>query len=325
MTLGVGCYSNDGGVKSEQSDDVVAVVDGHTLLGADIRRDMPHGLTGVDSVTFARMYVDNWVLNRLKMERAEQVLSSYEKDIERLVEGYRQSLIMRQLDQYYIDHALDIEITDKQLSAYYRAHSASFKLDHDKVRAVVVKTPRTFRNVTTLTTALKGVARSGSTEEVAALVEKHNLQLSDLTAEWVSYSDFLSHLPTERSQSYAGLLSKDGVQTMTSDNATFYFIITDVVRKGEVAPIECVEEDIRRRLYAERREEIVARYECELRREAVEAGRVTLADSVLLKSMSYTAESDDIAQEAHVRDAEDIVEDDVPVVETQDVDLTEEK
>lgn len=296
-----GCTFSDGDGRRDNVDNVVARVDRKCLVRDDVVRDMPAGLTGVDSATFVRMYVDNWVLNQLKMRRAEQVLSSYEDDIERLVEDYRQSLIMRQLDQYYIDNAIDVEITDKQLSAYYRANAASFKLDHNIVRGVIVKAPRTFRNTTTLSTALKGVVKSDNTEEVAAIVEKHNLLMTDLTPQWVSYSDFLSNLPTERSRSYADLLDKDGVQQMTSDDATFYFIIVDVVRKGSIAPLESVENDIRRRLYAERRAEIVGDYEAELKREAVEAGRVSLKDTVLLKAMRYRKE--EITADTEVREA----------------------
>lgn len=296
-----GCTFSDGDGRRDNVDNVVARVDRKCLMRDDVVRDMPAGLTGVDSATFVRMYVDNWVLNQLKMRRAEQVLSSYEDDIERLVEDYRQSLIMRQLDQYYIDNAIDVEITDKQLSAYYRANAASFKLDHNIVRGVIVKAPRTFRNTTTLSTALKGVVKSDNTEEVAAIVEKHNLLMTDLTPQWVSYSDFLSNLPTERSRSYADLLDKDGVQQMTSDDATFYFIIVDVVRKGSIAPLESVENDIRRRLYAERRAEIVGDYEAELKREAVEAGRVSLKDTVLLKAMRYRKE--EITADTEVREA----------------------
>lgn len=296
-----GCTFSDGDGRRDNVDNVVARVDRKCLMRDDVVRDMPAGLTGVDSATFVRMYVDNWVLNQLKMRRAEQVLSSYEDDIERLVEDYRQSLIMRQLDQYYIDNAIDVEITDKQLSAYYRANAASFKLDHNIVRGVIVKAPCTFRNTTTLSTALKGVVKSDNTEEVAAIVEKHNLLMTDLTPQWVSYSDFLSNLPTERSRSYADLLDKDGVQQMTSDDATFYFIIVDVVRKGSIAPLESVENDIRRRLYAERRAEIVGDYEAELKREAVEAGRVSLKDTVLLKAMRYRKE--EITADTEVREA----------------------
>ena len=291
--------------------DVVATVDNKTLLSSDIKRDMPKELSGVDSVTFAKMYIENWVLNQLKMRRAEEVLSSHQADIERLVEGYRQSLIMRQLDQYYIDNTIDLEVTDKQLSAYYRANSASFKLDHDKVRGVVVKAPKNFRNISTLTTALKGVAKRGDAEEVRALCEKHNLQFSDLMAQWVTYSDFLSNLPTERSSSYVALLGKSGVQQMSSDSANFYFVIVEVARKGEVAPLECVKEDIKRRLYAERRSDIVGKYEAELKRDAIVSGRVSIADSTLLRSMSYMPISEDSAN-AQLDDDEEIIEEDIP-------------
>jgi hypothetical protein len=217
---------------------------------------------------------------------------------------------MRQLDQYYIDNTIDLEITDKQLSAYYRANSASFKLDHDKVRGVVVKTPKNFRNTATLTTALKGIAKAGSAEEVRALCEKHNLQFSDLTTQWVTYTDFLSNLPTERSSSYTNLLTKSGVQQMSSDSANFYFIIIDIARKGEVAPLECVKEDIRRRLYAERRADIVGRYEAELKRDAIKNGRVTLVDSALLHSMGYVPEQESVVDTTIV-DSEEIIEEEI--------------
>ena len=149
---------------------------------------------------------------------------------------------------------------------------------------MVVKTPRSFRNTSTLSTALRNVVKRG-TQEVEALAEKHSLQLSDMTAEWVSYSDFLSHLPTVRTRSYEDLLSKSGVQQMSTDDANFYFIITEVVRRGEVSPLECVADDIRRVLYAERRSAIVGRYEAEMLREAASAGRIIFQDSLLLDAM----------------------------------------
>ena len=298
----------------DDTSNIVAVVDDHTLLRSDIATIMPKELSEADSTTFVKMYVENWVLNQLKIGRAKEVLSSNQANIERLVEDYRQSLIIRQLDQYYIDNAIDLEITDKQLTTYYRANTAAFKLDHDKVRGVVVKVPSNFRNTTTLTTALKGVAKRGDVEEVRALCEKHNLQLTDLTPQWVSYSDFLSNLPTERSSSYTQLLNNSGVQKMTSGNNIFHFIIIDVARKGDVAPLECVKEDIRRRLYTERRANIVGKYEAELKREAIESGRMMLADTVLLKSMSYTPEIIEEPDTTYI-EVQELIEEDIPSVE----------
>lgn len=293
--------------------DVVAQVDNERLYIADIKRDMPAGLTGADSTTFVKMYVENWIIGRLKMKRAEEVLSSSD-DIERLVEGYRQSLIMRQLDQYYIDKGLDTEITDKQIAAYYRAHSASFKLDHNVVRGVIVKTPKTFRNTTTLTTALKTCAKEQNWMELHALTEKHSLTTTDMSETWVSYSDFLSNLPTERSQSYTNLLTKGTIQQMSSSDANFYFIITDLAKSGETAPLASVENDIRRQLYAERRAQIVEEYEAELKRSSIEDGRVMMRDEALLKAMSYTPEPKPAT--AEVREAEENIEEDIIPTDT---------
>ena len=313
MLLALATSCHDGGSKSSSSldENIIAVVDGMYLHIDDVRRDMPVGITDADSVTFVRMYVENWILNRLKIKRAEQVLSSSD-DIERLVEGYRQSLIMRQLDQYYIDKMLETEITDKQIAAYYRANSAAFKLDHDVVQGVVVKTPKGFRNTTTLTTAICNSAKGKDWQELDAMAEKHSLDVVNMTSQWVSYSDFLSNLPTERSRSYNDLITKSGVQQMTSDDAIFYFIITDRALKGEIAPMASVESDIRRRLYAERRADVVAEYEAELKRESVEEGRVMVRDEAILKSLSYTP---NIEQEViTVRDAEETIAEDDPII-----------
>ena len=311
LTLATSCYDGDNKSTSTLDENIIAVVDGMYLHIDDVRRDMPVGITDADSVTFVRMYVENWILNRLKIKRAEQVLSSSD-DIERLVEGYRQSLIMRQLDQYYIDKMLETEITDKQIAAYYRANSAAFKLDHDVVQGVVVKTPKGFRNTTTLTTAIRNSAKGKDWQELDAMAEKHLLSVVNMTSQWVSYSDFLSNLPTERSRSYNDLISKRDVQQMTSDDAIFYFIITDRALKGEIAPMASVESDIRRRLYAERRADVVADYEAELKRESVDEGRVMVRDEAILKSLSYTP---DIEQEViTVRDAEETIAEDEPII-----------
>lgn len=310
MMLTTACTEGDTKSTSQLDDDVIAVVDGKALRINDVKRDMPTGITEADSITFMRMYVENWVLNQLKMKRAEEVLSTSD-DIERLVEGYRQSLMMRQLDQYYIDKRLDTEITDKQIAAYYRANSAAFRLDHNVVKGVVVKVPKTFRNTTTLTTAIKNSAKAEDWAELDALAEKHSLNVANMTAQWVSYSDFLSNLPTERTRSYNDLITKTTVQQMTSDDAIFHFIITDRALKGEIAPMESVESDIRRRLYADRRAEVVAEYEAELKRQSVEQGRVIVRDEALLKSMSYTPA---VTEEITIRDAEETIAEEEPII-----------
>lgn len=283
---------------------VVAQVDDKELMVRDILADMPEGLTGVDSATFVRMYTDTWVLNQLKLSRAEEVLTS-QKDIDRLVEDYRQSLIIRQLDQYYVDKEIKTEITPRQIAAHYRLHSSQFKLDHDKVRGVIVRVPDNFRNTSALSEVLRNVSSDGMVE-LNAFVEKHSLQITDLSGDWVLFSDFLSYLPTVRTRSYDNLLQTGKVQNMKSDDVIFYFTITDVVRKGSAAPLETVEDDIRRMLNAERSSAIIKNYEQALKYEAVQGGRVSVDDSVLMESMSNRPKMGE--HNLEIKEAADVVE-----------------
>ena len=177
------------------------------------------------------------------------------------------------------------------------------------MQGVVVKVPKGFRNTTTLTTAIQNSAKAKDWQELEALAEKHSLIVTNMASQWVSYSDFLSNLPTERTRSYNDLISKSTVQQMSSDDANFYFIITNRALKGEIAPMASVESDIRRRLYAERRADIIEEYEAELKRQSVADGRVMVLDEVLLKSMSYTPE-DNTKSVTMVRDAEETIEED---------------
>lgn len=308
-TMFAACGSGDTFIGGDNGKRIVANVDDKELLLRDILADMPEGLTGIDSATFVRMYTDNWVLNQLKLERAKQVLTTSQGDIDRLVEDYRQSLIMRQLDQYYVDKELDTDITERQISAHYRMHSSQFVLNHDKVRGVVVRVSDKFRNTSALSDALRNVSNDGMVE-LNAFAEKHSLQVTDLSGEWVTFSDFLSYLPTVRTRSYDNVLQKGKVQSMKSDDIVFYFTIVDVAKRGSVAPLECVEDDIRRMLYAERRSEIVKRYEMELKLEGVESGRVTVDDVTLMDAMSNRPKIGE--QGVVVTEAKDVVrEDDV--------------
>lgn len=281
--VAVACSSGDSIIGRNKNSKVVATVDDNELILGDILRDMPEGLTGADSVTFAKMYIDNWVLNHLKLARAEKVLKTQE-EVNRLVEGYRQSLIMRQLDQYYLDEELDTEITDEQIKTHYKLYSQQFTIDHDKVKGIVVRVSKDFRNSSSLREALSEASKNG-TQEISAMAEKHDLQISDLTSEWVTFSDFLSYLPTVRTRNYDKLLTKGKVQSMKADDVTFYFTITDIVEKGSKAPIESVTEDIRRMIYAERRGLIIKRYEEELKREAMEQERIEIDNAEMMHAL----------------------------------------
>lgn len=93
------------------------------------------------------MYVRKWIGKQLKLSEAEQLFSASADDIEAKVEAYRQSLLIRKLDQFYVDERIDTTFTEEDIAAYYNAHKAEFKLDRPLVKGRIVRFPVNHRPV----------------------------------------------------------------------------------------------------------------------------------------------------------------------------------
>ena len=98
--------------------------------------------------------------------------------------------------------------------------------------------------------------------------------MSDFREQWVDFPEFLSYLPTLRSQNYDSVLASTAVQEMRDSYSRYYFQIDAVMREGEPIPLERLRENIRRILFNRRKGEIIRQHEEELRMRAEENGEV---------------------------------------------------
>ncbi len=255
----------------------VARVGKNELRINEIQEATPSGLTGADSVSFTKLYIDKWLVRQLKLEEAERLFSSSEADIERLVEDYRQSLLMRKVDQYYIDEQLSEDFTDKDIAEYYNSHKANFTLDRTLVKGRILRFDEEYRQRTKLKEQMKKSSSSTSAnKQFIDICEKNDFTIIDNRTDWVNMSDFLAHLPVVHTQDYSDMLNALGIQEMKDANARYYYEITSVCRKGNIAPLEIVSDNIRRILITQRRSEIIKSLEQKMVAEAFDSGHARL-------------------------------------------------
>ena len=81
------------------SDTTLARAGGMQLQLRDVESVVPKGVTGEDSAAFMKVYVDRWVRKQLKLKEAETLFSASGDDIDKMVEEYRQALLIRKLNQ----------------------------------------------------------------------------------------------------------------------------------------------------------------------------------------------------------------------------------
>lgn len=259
-------------------DRVVAEAGNRELHLYDLKDVVPKGMTGDDSASFVGVYIDRWVRKQLKIQAAEELFSDSSEDIEKMVEEYRQSLLIRKLDQYHVDRSIDTTFTDEAIADYYAAHPADFRLDRTVVKGRVLRFPKDFRQARKLRElmASPSAARRKDLEDICA---KNDLDLHLFETQWVDYADFLSCLPTLRSVSYDKQLDLRTVQQMADGQSIYYFLITDVLRAGDPTPLERVRANIRRILFNQRQSEVIRSYEQELYDRAKEEERVKIFEN----------------------------------------------
>lgn len=257
------------------SDTTIARAGGKELKMGDVRSVVPQGLTGDDSAAFMRVFIDRWVVKQLKLQEAETLFSSSAADIDKMVEEYRQALLIRKLDQHYVDRSIDTVFTADEIAAYYNAHKADFKLDRTIVKGRIVRFGEGYRQAAKLKTLMASKSEAQQ-QDFRDICEKNGFTVSDFRDQWIDFPEFLGYLPTPRSQSYDSVLSSTAVQEMRDSHSHYYFQIEDVRREGEPIPPERLLGTIRRILFNQRQGEIIRRHEEELSARAAENGEVRI-------------------------------------------------
>jgi hypothetical protein len=238
-----------------------------TLRLMDLERVLPVGITGDDSVKWVENYVDRWVRDNLKLEEATMLFGEDAAD-EELVRAYRNSLITRQLDEYFIKKmAGDSLYTVADLRKFYNDNRGQFVLDRALVKGRVVAFPTAFRQKARLRELLASWS-AGARDEVTAMAAKNNFTFKEVT-DWTEYSQFLALLPTRRNESYDAELARSGVQEMTDGGTTYWFVLAEKRTVGETAPYETVSEMVRQSVATRRRAEIIKACEDSLYRVAL--------------------------------------------------------
>lgn len=257
--------------------DTVVRVGRNTLSSADISAAVPKGLSGADSVSYVDSYIDKWIIRQLKLQEAELIFSSSEGDIDRMVEEYRQSLLIRKIEQYYLDKDVDFQISDADIESYYNSHKGDFRLTSAVVKGYIVSFPEKFRRKDWLLQMMRSAkGESGDKfKEFEQVCLKNNFRMVKYE-EWVDYGEYLANLPLLRTANHDKRLSERGVQQIHYDATCYAFRITDVLSAGEPMPLFMAKDKIVRILTKRRQGEIVLQNEERIRQNANNNGLIRI-------------------------------------------------
>jgi hypothetical protein len=212
------------------------------LYPIDLDRHIPEGVSQEDSIRIARRLTEEWVREKLLLNRAEQYLSDEQKDVKTQLEEYRSSLLTFKYKQKLLAQNLDTIVKEEEMQTYYDSNSSNYILDNDVVKVNYVKVPINSPQISDV----RRWYRSEQPEDLDNL-EKYcinyasNYMIHGET--WFRFINLIEATPLKVDNPSNYLKTNKNIEI--SDTSYFYFIhIIDRVQEGQVAPLELVKDDI---------------------------------------------------------------------------------
>ena len=254
--------------RHDPKDRVVAEAYGEKFYWSDLRPVIPLDASPVDSAAIARRFLDNWARDRVMVHMAEENLDDAQKDLDRKIKYYRESLLTFTYEQALVAQNLDTAVSGSQVQDYYDKNIANFQLKDNIVRVrwfkFTEKDKKLLKKVETLW-------RSGDEEDthkLEVMLAQHGASIVDTRDNWMEFKELQQEVPLHPENPTDWLQRQDKV--VVDDASGVYFV--DFLAhqlKDSTSPIDLVTDRIRSIIINQRKLKLVEHLREELYTHAV--------------------------------------------------------
>ena len=138
ITLLVSCKWNKSVTEYVYGKTPIVEIGTDVLYEEDIKQVVPLGLSEADSTYFAQQFIKNWAQDVLFYQNAIRNIPDT-KDIDRLVENYRRSLIEHEYQRRLIEQKFSSETAEEDIEQFYNDNERLFVLDESLLRGLFLK------------------------------------------------------------------------------------------------------------------------------------------------------------------------------------------
>ena len=138
ITLLVSCKWNKSVTEYVYGKTPIVEIGTDVLYVEDIKQVVPLGLSEADSTLFAQQFIKNWAQDVLFYQNAIRNIPDT-KDLDRLVENYRRSLIEHEYQRRLIEQKFSSETAEEDIERFYNDNERLFVLDESLLRGLFLK------------------------------------------------------------------------------------------------------------------------------------------------------------------------------------------
>lgn len=240
-----------GACSANTEEKVVAEVGANLLYQSEIAEIIPEGTSKQDSILLANDYITKWIKQKLLIQKADENLSADQKDVEKELEAYRNSLIIYKYKNELIKQRMDTVVTFTEIEKYYKNHSRDFNLTRNIVKAIFVKIPSDLAHPAQVKELVNDTSDEGIAElrdYCAQYAKKVNISVEN----WIDFQVLKNNLPVEVENAQQ-FLRETHLKEMNDSNYYYIVSIHDYKLINDLAPLEFVENNIKNLILNQRK------------------------------------------------------------------------
>lgn len=238
-----------GGGNANIPADAVASVGKDVLTAAQVRTQIPAGVTPDDSAGLAKAYIKSWVTARLVENVAAHDVDM--EEINRLTAEYRSELIMAQYRRLMAASDPGI-FSEDSLRAFYDSHNADFRLERPLIKGVYLKVPDDAKNLK-LIRRLYNSDRPVDIDRLEKAANSTAIHYDYFRDSWVDWEQIETRIPIEFSADHLARIGKHQPLDISAQGFVYLLSVSDFLPAGAPMPFEAARPLVRERLLALKR------------------------------------------------------------------------
>jgi hypothetical protein len=251
----------------DDSRQVVARAGTAFLYADDLENIVPRGVSSEDSLKMLEKYIDNWARESLVIQKAEANLTDEQKNVDRQLQNYRNSLIIYAYEKELVKQKLDTVVTEKEIEEYYNNNQNDFELRDNIIKVIYVKVNKKAPGIDKLQKWYQS-DNMKDREQLASYCHQfaENFYLDDNS--WLLFDDLLKEIPIQTYNKELFLQNNKLVEV--SDSLHSYFLnIKGYKIRNSISPLSFEQENIRNIILNKRKLQLITRMKEDVYNDAV--------------------------------------------------------
>ena len=231
----VSCRRIKTSVVYERGKTPLVELNGSVLYEEELVNALPPGYSGQDSIDFAEKYIRNWVEDVMFYHNAIRNIPDT-KDIDRLVENYRRSIIEHEYQRRLLDQKFSTQITDEEIEQFYNENSRLFEQNESLVKGLFLKIPAKAPELAKIRRLYVQID-DASFEEIEKYSIRNSARCEFFYENWRPLAEIEMLLPQSDIPLESMLEEKRSLEFKDEENI-YLLNISELISKGGIEPLE---------------------------------------------------------------------------------------